>query len=267
MTLALGLTTLARMLDTSLAQHVLAAMLSLAPPGHSAYSRTVVPECDKVCQSTRVCSDPGTICDAPSYSKGFRAYTRQENAEEGLRRYVGIAEAIADVAENLPEWRFDRRELADVITTHAFFESGFRADVHAGVGPAAYGDCSSYDARTGAKVKDGTPGAARYCRAGCLLQINVRMLRVVSPNEKLVLRDIVGTSAERTRTCITMGARVIVKTRGSMARQGDSWVFATMKSYGGLFAQARTNTYAKVKRAPPTLPESVLAQLGIRPES
>jgi hypothetical protein len=255
------------MLDTSLAQHVLAAMLSLAPPGHSAYSRTVVPDCDKTCQATRVCADPGTICDAPSFSRYERAYTRQETAQEGLRRYAGIAEAIADVAENLPEWRFDRRELADVITTHMFFESGLRADVQAGVGPAAYGDCSSADPRTGARVKEGTPGARRYCRAGCLMQINVQMLRVVSPNEKLALRDIVGTSPERTRTCITMGARVIAKTRGSAKRAGDSWVLATMQNYGGLFAQARTSTYAKVKKAPPTLPDSVLAQLGIRPDT
>ncbi len=252
------------MLYSALAQHVLAAMLQLAAPGSSAYSRTVVPDCDKVCQSTRVCADPGTICDAPSWSKQHKAYTRQENADEGLRRYAGIAEAVADVAENLPEWQFDRTQLADVITTHMFFESRFRADVHAGVGPAAFGDCSSYDPRTGGKVKEGTPGAMRYCRAGCLMQINVHMLRVVSPNQKLFLRDIVGASPERTRSCITMGARVIVKTRGTAPRSGDSWVASTLHNYGGLFTSARVSTYGKIKKAPATLPQTVLAQLGIR---
>lgn len=98
----------------SIVDVLLSVMMSLTAPGESPYSAIAV--------------DPGAVCDT-AYSLGCRA----ETEAEALERWRVIAQATAEVSLADPEL------MARVLTV-VFHESGFRRDVHAGVGEFARGD-------------------------------------------------------------------------------------------------------------------------------
>jgi hypothetical protein len=98
----------------TLAELILAAMLSLQPAGRSSYSAVAV--------------EPGVVCDT-EYTRGCR----RETEEEGRARYAVVAQAIAEVSGG-------SRDLAARILAVVHGESGMRKDVHSGVGKHAKGD-------------------------------------------------------------------------------------------------------------------------------
>lgn len=112
-----------------LAETVLSLMLSLAPPGGSIYSQVEV----SPYELDAPCSSPSLLCRAPRYNRALRRYERAETREEGLRRYWTIAEAIERATPG-------QRLNAIYAIAIMFNESGFRRDVHSGIGAHARGD-------------------------------------------------------------------------------------------------------------------------------
>lgn len=109
---------------------ILAVMLAIQPPGRTAYSTVKLATCDDVCQTTRPCSEDTILCRAPAWSPNAKAWWRYEQPDEGRARYATIAKAIADTAGE--GWPY--------VVTVMNHESGFRRDVHEGVGKWSRGD-------------------------------------------------------------------------------------------------------------------------------
>jgi hypothetical protein len=155
-------------------------MLSAGPqPGLSAQSLVEVPEGAAAPCSTRY--DPR--CAAPWRSRfhGGR-WVRVETYEEGLSRYWGIARAVARATgEN------DR--LARLVVTVTRHESGWRRDVHSGIGPDSKGD-------------NGHSWGLGQAMVG--LHPNSPV-----PHTKYRARDIVGTDEDSTQRCISTVARYL----------------------------------------------------------
>lgn len=116
-----------------LVEEILAAMLSLSPPGHSTHSQIPIPYCDEKCQQTYLCDNTQDFrCKPPKYNdklfeeireklfitklhsnKEFNmiemntlnnearlySFSRPETYEEGFVRYRIIAEAIVKASE------------------------------------------------------------------------------------------------------------------------------------------------------------------------
>jgi hypothetical protein len=121
---------------------ILAIMLSMLTPGGSTYSQTVVPR-----GSVTACPAPLTsfspLCRAPRYNPlwGQGAWTRAETRGEALVRWHLIAKTIGEVSSNPPKgWRGSPDLMARTILSITRNESGWRRDVHSGIGKRARGD-------------------------------------------------------------------------------------------------------------------------------
>jgi hypothetical protein len=241
-----------------LSAQILAVMLSLAPAGRSPYSVVVVDACghDRLaptCEMKPVCDEPTLACAAPRWSNAHNAFVRQENAEEARERYEIIASAIVRVSqmstrpttgpdgtELAPVWPWSTSDLAYGLGTISFHESGFRRDVHEGVGDEALGDCSFTNKATGAPL---TPAAAsalskagghvrRFCRSVCIAQINTGGL----DGEKwgVTGRDLIGLSPDATERCLGAAVKMLAMARARCSRwqtAGD-WFTPAIVGYG-----------------------------------
>jgi len=109
---------------------VLAIMLTLTPsPGVSSYS--LVPVAN---DAPAPCADAYTPqCRKPWYDARHKSHVRVETRAEGLKRYATIAKAISAHAKGSDE-------VARVVITITRFESGWRRDIHSGIGKYAIGD-------------------------------------------------------------------------------------------------------------------------------
>jgi hypothetical protein len=109
-----------------------------------------MPECGSsaarpTCEKKPVCAEPTLACAAPVWSPEYRAWTKQENAAEGLERYERIAaDAVftsyaTDVA---PLFSGPKGRGATVIylLSNVRGESGLRKDIEEARGWASKGD-------------------------------------------------------------------------------------------------------------------------------
>jgi hypothetical protein len=234
--------------------NVLAWMLFLLPPGKSIYSRLEVPQ-----DAPRPCGDPySLLCQAPQWSASRQAWTVAEDYRTGLERYRTIAEAVSDVVA-ADRWKSPRGRLSRLLVVAMFHESGFRRDVHEGIGPASRGDCRW---RNGRRV----PGS---CKSHCLTQIQLGKGRSA---EGWSGDDLVGTNPESTRRCLTVAARILdgaamwCATRGPRPWQACVWY----RYSGGNVpttdhrVQARARTFNALAAAP-ELSDAVRAALDTEP--
>lgn len=199
------------------------------------------------------------------------SFSRPETKAEALVRYAIIAEAIANVTRRLTYhmckstcvenlqcvdkkeckdevaechnscsktalWRWRRKELIHSILIVTGQESGFRGDVHGGVGTEGRGDCDwkypdDRKAKPFAKGASPIPGT---CRSVCLGQINLGNggLGTAGP-EKWTADDLVGVDLASTERCITQTARTL-----AMARLGCVYQFKEMKDWAGAMFSA-----------------------------
>lgn len=163
-----------------LAPKILAIMLSMMTPGGSAYSRTVVAK-GAVTACPSHLSPASPLCAAPRWSPAWGAYTRAESRTEALKRWHGIAQQIAAVSSRPPKgWRGSPDLLARYIIAITRNESGWRKDVHAGIGPRSLGDGG---------------------RSGCLGQV-MRTRRGWRSPRGYQWHSLMGTDEASTRRCL-----------------------------------------------------------------
>lgn len=233
--------------------HILAAIALLAAPGSSPYSVVAVPECGTDPAAPACERRWNDVIPSPvNWSESHGFFVRQETREEAQARLALIARAIANVAaaaatpgeDGRSLWPWPARELADALVVIANHESGFRRDVHSGVGPAALG--------SGKDV--------------CLVQIRTGGL----DGERYGVRgrDLVGLDLASTERCFTAGARLLARARNACARQarGEGWFAPSVALYGSgascstkrAWVKARAATYRRVAAAGELPPEELL---------
>lgn len=259
---------------------LLAVLLSLSLPGRSFYSVVRVPEAECARERETVCADA-------TWSDAHRSWVRQETAEQATQRLWTVANALSRVVETSTRgqdgkpalWPWSSRDLALGLATIAYHESGFRRDVHEGVGDSALGDCSYTDVRgrpltelvAKAQHKAGKP-VHRHCRSVCLVQVNLGGLDGVTASG-VRGRDLVGTDLDSTERCLAAGAAALAKARTACQRRQATghWFRSAVTQYGSGYGCAssqdwvvkRVETYNKAAQAPRELPAAVLQQLGI----
>jgi hypothetical protein len=261
---------------------LLAMMVTIAPPGQSAHSVVVEPTCG---------ADPAApACDltpAPRWSPYYKAYVRRETKEEALRRYLLIARVIEktavamstpvkrdDGSEEPAPWPWSASDLAQSLVTIAAHESGFRRDVHSGVGPSALGDCAYWDIR-GRRIspehaKAMGAAARTSCRSVCLVQINTGGLE--KARFGYTGKEMVGLDEASTERCFTAGARAFSEARARCsATRMHNWFERSVTSYGtgalcekdAAWTAARVNTFERIgKITADMLPKEARVLLG-----
>lgn len=131
-------------------------------------------------------------------------------------------------------WRWRRMELIYSLLTVMSEESGFRSDVHGGVGAAGRGDCDwkypdGKKAKAWAKGTSPIPGS---CRSVCLGQINLGAgARGLVGPEKWSADDLVGVDYTSTERCITQTIRELTRARLT-CRKSQDWAGAMFSAYG-----------------------------------
>lgn len=220
-----------------LAESLLAIMLQLAQPGQSIYSLTEVAQ-----DAGPACSDRmSLLCTEPRYDAHHAAYVRPETWGEGLARYWTIAQAVEQIAK--PD------SLQAVILTAIYHESGFRRDVHSGIGGWSRGDRG---------------------KSWCLGQIMLGESGTRRVTEGWTARELVGIDADSTNRCLTVVARYAAASIA--ACQGMAADGACIFSFyaGGMRARTdkrideRRKTLARVRAlGHPVLPVEAKEALGI----
>lgn len=239
---------------------ILAAMLFLQPAGKSIYSQVVVSE-----DTPRPCdNDYHLLCRPPRYSEHHQGWVVAESYEQGLQRYADIAR-VADKVLARSRWTTPRPTLYRLLLAGVYHESGFRRDIHSGVGPAARGDCKWRKVKKGSKeVKERIPGS---CRSVCLIQ---RLLpRGQKTAEGWTRDDLMGTDDASTERCLTLGVRILDNGYAWCSRRGPRPLVACVfQQYAGgrlhmsdRRIQARVATYHKLLSAPTQLGQEVRATL------
>lgn len=266
---------------TKSAQMILAAMLSLTPPGKSVYSRTTIQICDAECQTRRVCEDSSMLCDRPKFDQDvfaifvkkslginsdemrLHSFTRTENYEEGLLRYGIITEAIRQVSSELAwgnsskscqdscknfanydqcklcisshPWTGTSAQLALALVVVLHEESGYRKDVHTGVGIHSRGDCEWRDTTTHRPAVAFAKGAAPVagsCRSVCLGQINIG----TGVKFGYKAEDLVGEDFDSTKRCVIASAKTLANARktcsGALSDYQGDWAQGMFGVYG-----------------------------------
>jgi hypothetical protein len=224
---------------------ILAAMLFLQSPGQSIYSRTIA---DK--DSGRPCDDDSLLCEEPRWSGAHGAYTVAESYADGLRRYQDIADQLhAVVYDPRAKWTTPKNRLWKEVITVAYHESGFRRDVHSGIGVAARGDCKW----TGkGKERRRVPGS---CKSHCLAQVmyyaGLRSVNGWKANE------LTGLDKESTRRCLYVAATYLDRANSFCKQNRIGREACVFSVYGGLGGRkldkrirARVNTYNRISAAP-----------------
>jgi len=246
------------------AESTLALLLLLQVPGRSPYSTVEVDQCDESCQKTPVCAQDKLYCSPPRWSERRQRFFRFETYGEGLQRYADIAPVIATAAADANGWPGRDGDLARLLLSVAYHESGFRRDVHEG---SVRGDC---DYRVVAGARETIPGS---CRSHCLGQIyllpNQRTTRGYGPD------DLVGLDDDATMRCVqTMADRLVGANRACSAQHSMVGVHpaCTFGMYGGVAfwpsdprIRARVRSYERLRRSDATLAEDVIAALEAVP--
>lgn len=215
---------------------ILAAMLWLQPPGASLYSKQVAAKDDPPPCSNKY----APMCKGPRWSTWHKAYVIAEQWDTGLHRYHTIAKVVAAETDGKPKLR-------KIILTSLYHESGFREDIHSGLGPMSRGDCK-LDKK--GRVIQGT------CRSHCLGQLLGRKYSKLPGVDKASTTRCVRKSIELTnnaaKVCGGMSPACIFKI----------YTGATKKSHPGV--KARVKTYYRLNggKVPP-LTDRVKEELGL----
>lgn len=253
-------------------QVILAAMLFLQPPGQSVYSQVVVTE-----NAPAPCSNPySLLCRAPRWNAERNGYTVAEDWRTGVERYALIARTLARVVDE-GKWSTPKADLWRYALVAVYAESGFRRDVHEGVGEASRGDCD-WTGPPGKRVR-----VKGSCKSWCLGQILLgRRGQTMTYDEKTrtftkgwLGRELVGLDEEHTFRCLSTVVRYMDRAAGycrtAMGLARD--VRCVMGAYGGgnlpmkdARLLARAKTYNKLLGAPVSLDATVLATLGLAQE-
>ena len=213
---------------------LLAAMLALQAPGLSLHSLSEVAE-----DEGRACLDASPLCAEPQWDAGRRAWVRPETPGEGLARYRTIAEAVATIvaevdagAAGAPAWPAGRgAELGRYLVTVAYHESGFREDVHSGIGRHARGDAG---------------------RSWCLVQRLLGASGRERTSRGWRARELVGCDAAATRRCLLTGADVLASARLRCGAERGT-AYCVLAAYGGVWwsrdprIRARAATLGKLE--------------------
>lgn len=240
---------------------ILAAMLFLMQPGKSIYSQVVVEE-----STPPPCTNPyHLLCLPPRWSAPHNGYIVAESWEQGLRRYGVIAEALR--AEVYDKKRLSyRKDLWRYTLAMVFAESGFRKDVHEGVGSASRGDCSWRTGKNGKRER--VPGS---CKSHCLAQIMLGPKTCKAKTaEGYGPYDLVGTDLAATRRCLSVAVRIIDGALQWCSKLGPrplSGCIVTRYAGGGIKMNdkrviQRIRLMNRVWNAPTTLEKEVLMALG-----
>ena len=217
------------------------------------------------------------------------SFTRPETYEEGLKRYAVIAQAIMEIAQDMAwstgseicrkectklvnafyragltekckkcvkahPWMGSSRELQAALIAVMYGESGFRQDIHAGIGAFSKGDCQWRDKTTQKRVSAFAKNASPVpgtCRSVCLAQINI------GSEERWGYRaaDLVGTDLASTKRCAYVSARILAASRQkcsgpSSDYKGTDWARAMLSAYGtGGHCRAMTGTGGTLREA------------------
>lgn len=250
-------------------QHILAGLLFLTPPGKTMHSQVVVPE-----ESPAPCVEPSLLCRAPRYCPHHEAWTVAEDWERGAGRYVTIARAMLAVVREKRTWLFPPGRLLPFLQTTAFHESGFRRDIHSGIGYLARGDCK-WIVVNGHKVK-----VEGSCLSNCLVQVLV-------PPGKTVYGftgdELVGVSFERTKRCLSVGMHILELAAAAcerwdearqrhpdspLAHNAGAFEACVFARYGGNYSphhpliELRKRTYDRLQDAPLQLDARMVELLG-----
>lgn len=179
---------------------VLALMLAIMPPGKTIYSQVEVPE-----GSPRACTEATLLCAEPRFDRELSVWLRPETAEEGLLRYWTIARAVSDTAQD--------DDMARLMLAVTFHESGWRRDVHSGIGNFARGDRG---------------------KSWCLGQIMLGESGRKTVKQGWSARELVGLDLESTKRCLTVAGDHLERSRMACRKgkveQGPGCEFAV---YGG----------------------------------
>lgn len=249
---------------------ILAGMLFLMAPGKSVYSQVVVaPEAPRPCDDAY-----SLLCSPPHWSEAHGAFTVAESYEQGLARYATIARAAAEVVSD-QRWSSPRGTLWKYLVTFIYAESGFRRDVHEGLGSAASGDCDWRTVKRGNnEVRERIPGS---CRSHCLAQIQLGPMhsRARTRVEGYGPRDLVGTDLASTKRCLEVATRVIDGALFHCSRWARGPVAAcVVNQYGGGLismkdkrVRERIRWLNKLSGAPTVLSPAVRELLTLPPES
>jgi hypothetical protein len=238
-----------------------------------------------------------SIEQAMEYAKPL-AFTRTETFEEGIVRYRVIAEAVVrsslrtsqgvcknqckqltDEAEVIAchhscnvyaPWKWNYKELVYLTIVAWGNESGFRADVHGGVGVAGRGDCGYLKA--GKQVAANTIGATRFCKSVCLGQANVGLGYVLVAGHRWHADDLVGVDLASTERCAMVSMATLSRSRaycnGPMSASTNDWAGATLSMYGtgnkcdAPKLMARSKAFYGLMLHPTALPQNVLDMLA-----
>lgn len=227
------------------AEAILALMLAVGPkPGGSIYSQTVVtqdagPGCD---------NKASLLCAEPVWSGYWKALVRPETKDEAIVRYWTIARAIDDATQGANAY------LRPYILTVTEQESGWRKDVHSGVGPWARGD---KDFSWGLGQIYSTPDGEK----------------IVDKHFQWKAKDIVGTDYNATRRCTEVISKRLKSAHGACRgiREKQLCVFAayggnlSLMTHQGVIARAvKFNTFvSRKKHGVPELTDKVKKLIGI----
>jgi hypothetical protein len=245
---------------------ILAAMLFLQPPGKSIYSQVVVPEtapapCD---------NDYSLLCLPPRYSKAHKAFTVAENWEQGLARYAVIARAAHEVVYEQKR-QSPPGQLLRFLLAFTYHESGYRRDVHEGIGDASRGDCKWRTVKLpgGKTRRERIPGS---CQSHCLAQIMVGPKRSKKSRiQGFHADELVGLSYDNTKNCLSVAANIIDRAYRWCARRGPRPLsYCVVTHYaGGMVPNtdrrvvARVKTVNKLASAPTKLEKRVRQALKL----
>lgn len=228
----------------------MAGMLHLQPPGMTVYSRVLVPE-----GTEPRCQEASLLCAPPAWDGALGGFAVAESWGEGLARYEVIARAFDRVADR--EWRMPEKHRRSYLTAVAFNESGFRRDVHLGIGDASRGDC----------VED---GGTQLCRSVCLGQMNIG--RGATP-EGYRAEDLVRDSPEATERCATAMMHQLDRAWSYCAQGGEAprpleaCMFAMYGGKASIFesepVKLRVRSIVRLRAAPKALKPEVRVALGL----
>lgn len=257
---------------------ILATMLFLQAPGKSTYSKVWAEEgsapsfLSNINSNTAYtleapgverplqCSQSGNVaCSFPELAEvvfnGFvidMQWQRVETYDEGVHRYALIARSMEEVLRE-GEWTFPVGQSWRYLLVIALHESGFRRDVHSGLGSKALGDCKYRKIAKGKEVL--IPGSCRSYGLFQALFSDPASTKLFGYRPK----ELVGVSEEATKRSVEVALKHLERAYARCARGGhrpfEACIFAT---YGGVALSypgitTRVKTYNRAQGAPKEL--------------
>ncbi|MBK7580583.1 MAG: hypothetical protein IPI67_10300 [Myxococcales bacterium] len=265
------------MAKLELAELLLGLMLQHGHPGQSPYSRELVPECRTNtkaagCELAPECAEPSALAAPPSYSVARGGWTRVETRPHALRRFAGIARALAATSKRLYEctepsceplaWPGSQRSLALATLTVALHESGLREDVQFGHPPLGRGPhreaCLVQVALDqGPRVASWIPSAERD---GIIADARAR---------EEFASSLLGDTAAALGRCFEVGMRLLSRSRRACGAAGVAWDFGMFSLYGGgrscnfpPIGRTRAKTFRGLAAAKPAPSDEITALLA-----